>query len=139
MLSRKFFTKTILQFVKFCIVGVSNTLISYVIYSILVLINIYYILASIIAFIVGITNSFYWNDKFVFATNKNKFFVYLKTVLSYSFTGIIVHNIFLILLIEKFSINKYIAPLFILIITIPLNFILNKFWAFNEKVEYEKN
>jgi putative flippase GtrA len=37
----------------------------------------------------------------------------------------------LFVFIEFFNISKYIAPFFGLIITIPLNFILNKLWAFS--------
>ena len=122
------------QFIKFGIVGVSNTLISYIIYSFLIYINFYYIFASIIAFFISVLNSYFWNNKYVFKKNngqsRNNIHSLLKTYLSYAFTGLILQNILLFFFIEIFNISKYIAPLLGLIITIPINFILNKQWAY---------
>jgi len=55
----------------------------------------------------------------------------IKTYMSYAFTGLILQNILLLFVfISILHISKYLAPLFGLLITIPLNFILNKQWAF---------
>lgn len=123
-----------LQFIKFGVVGLSNTAISYAIYTALVYFSVYYIAANTIAFIISVLNSFFWNNKFVFTKNKgekrNTGKTIIKTFITYSFTGLILSNILLYLLVNTANISKYIAPLFILAVTIPLNFILNKFWAF---------
>jgi putative flippase GtrA len=37
--------------------------------------------------------------------------------------------------INVFGISKYVAPLINLVISIPLNFIINKFWAFRTQPE----
>ena len=63
-----------MQFVKFGIVGVSNTIISYVLYAISLLffqkIGILpksdYLVAQIISFVLSVAWSFYWNNKMVF-------------------------------------------------------------------------
>ncbi|MDR2730220.1 MAG: GtrA family protein, partial [Treponema sp.] len=60
------------QFVKFGIVGLSNTAISYVIYSLLVYPGLHYIIASVIAFITSVLNSFFWNNKYVFKKEDNQ-------------------------------------------------------------------
>ena len=54
----------------------------------------------------------------------------LKTYLAYGFTGIILNNILSWLWITKFGISKFIAPVINLIVSVPLNFIINKLWAF---------
>lgn len=124
-----------LQFVKFCVVGLSNTVISYGIYTGLVYFSVYYIIANIIAFVISILNSFFWNNKFVFTKNKdekrNTGKVIVKTFVIYSFTGLVLSNIFLYLLVNIADVSKYVAPLFVLTVTVPLNFILNKLWAFS--------
>lgn len=134
--------KTIIQFIKFGIVGFSNTLISYAIYSILVYIGLHYLLASIIAFFISVLNSFFWNNKYVFKKNgeqkRNIFHSLIKTYISYGFTGLILQNLILFIFIDILHISKYIAPFFGLIITIPLNFILNKLWAF-QPVKLDKD
>ena len=131
------------QFIKFGIVGVSNTIICYLL-NVLVL----YILASfnlpwdwlagnIVAFLLSVLWSFYWNNKYVFTLEEGKERnigrALLKTYIAYGFTGIILTNILSFIWINCFEISKYIAPLINLVISVPLNFIINKSWAF--KVE----
>jgi putative flippase GtrA len=130
------------QFIKFGLVGLSNTAISYGTYSLLVFLGVYYILASVIAFVVSVCNSFYWNNKYVFSSHDNKFYTlfrkFIKTFIAYASTGLLLQNILLWTLVEYFHISEYLAPLLILVVTVPLNFILNKYWAFRDK-RYEKN
>ncbi|MBR6903083.1 MAG: GtrA family protein, partial [Clostridia bacterium] len=62
---------------------------------------------------------------------------YLKTILCYGITGLVLSPIIKILL-KNAGIAYYIAAFSSLIITVPLNFILNKFWAFATKKEENK-
>lgn len=50
--------------------------------------------------------------------------------MTYFLTGVLVATFFLWLWIEVLEINNNIAPLLNLFITIPLNFIMNKFWVY---------
>ena len=54
------------QIFKFGIVGASNTVISYVVYAILVYLGMHYLAANVIAYFAGVINSFIWNSKYVF-------------------------------------------------------------------------
>jgi len=136
------------QFLKFGIVGLSNTVISYIIYSILVYVKLHYLFASIISFFISVLNSFFWNSKYVFKKNddqkRNVIYSLIKTYISYGFTGLLLQNLLLFVFIDILQISKYIAPLFGLLITVPLNFILNRLWVFkpvkNMEIEsYEEN
>ena len=124
--------KVINQFLKFCLVGLSNTIITYGFYYALTFLGFPYVVANTIGFFIGMVNAFYWNNKFVFKIQekRNIFITFIKMILVYSSTGIILSNILLYVFIEKIQLSKYIAPAIILTITIPLNFILNKFWCF---------
>lgn len=136
----------ILQFIKFGIVGVSNTLISYgiemVCYYFLFanvpwLDNIKIIITSILAFTISVTNSYYWNNKYVFATGspkklKDHLKTFVKTVLCYGSTGLLLAPAIKIYL-NHMGLPYWIASLLSFIVTIPLNFILNKLWAFQNK------
>jgi putative flippase GtrA len=129
--------KITIQFFKFGIVGLSNTVISYVIYSLLVYFGLHYIFASIIAFVISVLNSFFWNNKYVFKKEHNQerniLHSLLKTYLSYAFTGLLLQNLLLFVFIDIMHISKYVAPLLGLIVTVPLNFVLNKIWAFKSE------
>ncbi|MGN9019087.1 GtrA family protein [Lachnospiraceae bacterium HCP1S3_C3] len=141
---KKEMTEQIMQFIKFGIVGLSNTVISYAIYVIALLGfqraklfgHIDYLVAQVIAFILSVLWSFYWNRKFVFeADNENVPILkaLVKTYISYAFTGLFLNSVLSILWVDIIGMSKLIAPIINLIVSVPLNFILNKFWAFKKK------
>ncbi|MBN1412011.1 MAG: GtrA family protein [Spirochaetales bacterium] len=55
-----------MQLVKFGLVGFLNTSITYITYAVLVWLGVYYIIASVIGFILSVLNAVYWNNKHVF-------------------------------------------------------------------------
>lgn len=123
-----------MQFVKFGIVGLSNTLISYVSYLFFIFLECHYLVASVLSFIISVTNSFYWNNKYVFkerlGERRSWWQTYIKTFMAYALTGLILNNILLVLWVDILCISEIIAPLINLIVTIPLNYVINKYWAF---------
>ncbi len=135
--------ETVTQFIKFGVVGISNTLISYIL-NIVVLLLLKplglawdYIIGNLVAFFLSVLWSFYWNNKYVFKTNATErskvWKTLLRTYISYGVTGIVLSNVLSYVWIDVFSISKYIAPILNLLISVPVNFLLNKFWAFNNQ------
>jgi len=134
--------KGIIQFIKFGTVGAINTVLSYAITN-----GAYYLLhlheqiSNIIAFVITVFISFMLNGRFVFTENKeerNFWKSLLKVYASYSITGVFLTAILLYIEEELLGIPHYIATLMNLLVTIPLNFILNKFWAYKEKGKIEE-
>lgn len=125
------------QFIKFGIVGISNTLISYVVYVVLLRLKMHYIGANIIGFLVSVVNAYYWNNKYVFKEQDGEQRIWWKTLgktfMSYAGTGLILSNILLVVLVDCLDVSEVIAPIIILLFTVPLNFIMNKYWAFRQK------
>lgn len=128
---------TIIQFVKFGIVGGVNTVLSYAITN-----GGYYLLhlheqiCNIIAFVITVFISYLLNGKFVFKENdekRNFWKSLLKVYASYSITGLFLTAILLYVEEQILGIPHFIATLMNLVVTIPLNFILNKFWAYKQK------
>ena len=134
--------ESLMQFVKFGIVGVSNTVISYLLYTISllsfrklgILSGIDYLVAQIVAFVLSVLWSFYWNNSMVFTMEdgqkRNVWKALIKTYISYSFTGLFLNSVLLVLWVQVFHLSEFIAPIINLLISVPLNFIINKFWAF---------
>lgn len=124
----------LVQFIKFGIVGILNTVVYYIFYSGLVYIKVPYLLANIVAAIVSILNSYFWNNRYVFKMEKNEkrniWGTLIKTFLAYAGTWLVLSNIILVFFVEIIRVSEYIAPIFVLFITVPLNFVINKFWAF---------
>ncbi len=137
--------ETIIQFVKFGIVGFSNTVISYVLYSgsliVMRRLNIFqkndYLWAQVLAFVLSVLWSFYWNNKMVFSAKEGEkrswWRALIKTYISYSFTGLFLNSILLVLWVQIFHISEFIAPLINLLVSVPVNFLINKFWAFKSE------
>ena len=131
--------KSLIQFIKFGIVGVTNTFIGLGVYYIFVLINKkWYQIGNIIGWLVSVAWSCYWNNRFVFSQEQNSGKQMLKRLgksyVSYGFSFLLT-LLLLHLEIELWKWSENISPLVNLIITIPLNFILNKYWTF--KIESE--
>ena len=64
---------------------------------------------------------------------RNLFSALMKTYATYGFTGLFLSEVLLMLWVNKLGINEYIAPIINLLVTVPLNFLMQKYWAFKEK------
>ena len=117
-------------------VGISNTALSYAIFYICVILGAHYLVSNLVGFVAGVLYAYYWSNKYVFKveeTNKRNHVVALiKTFVSYGTTGIILQSIFLYLLVEYGTMDSRVAQLICLLITVPLNFIINKYWSFKD-------
>lgn len=133
--------ESLFQFVKFGLVGLSNTVISYVVYVVLICMGAVYLLANVGSFVVSVLNAYYWNNKYVFVENEREQRSHLKTLIktfiTYGSTMLVLNSVLLILWIDILHIEPLIAPIINLVITIPLNFIINKVWAFKTSTEVE--
>lgn len=150
------------QLIKFGLVGVSNTIVSYAVYSIC-----YYVfhtnvhLSNVLGFLVSVLNAYFWQSRFVFKESEEGehrvwWQVLIKTYISYAFSGLILTELLLLLWINVLNIGQYLTPLsnwladfgvhmepgdlavslapFLnMIFTIPINFCINKFWAYRQK------
>ena len=126
--------QTVIQFIKFGIVGVSNTLISLAVYYLVLWINAdWYLLGNVAGWIVSVANAFFWNERYVFIQQWHGFGAMLKrigkTYLSYGATFLL-STVLLYLEVDLWHWSAVISPVINLLITIPLNFLLNKFWTF---------
>ena len=135
--------KSVVQFIKFGMVGVSNTLLSYCIYAGTVWTfrhkDIFsqngYLIAQLGAFFISATWSYCLNSYFTFRDTRKKtikewIYGLLKTFTSYSFTGLGCSTLILMLLVGELHLSPYLAQAINLMIGIPLNFTLNKLWVF---------
>lgn len=127
----------VMQFAKFGIVGVSNTVIAYLTYVCVCMAGFNFHIGNIMGFITGTLNAFYWNNKYVFKVVENEKRIWwkalIRTFVSYGFSGLILTEVLLVFWIRVVGVSEYIAPIMNLFITIPLNFLLNKLWAFKKE------
>ena len=112
------------EFNKFIFFGIVNSALGYVIYVILVFFLAYPV-AYTIAYLAGIFISYYLNSKFVFKRE-----MCLTKVLQYPVVYIVQYVLSLLLLyllVELCQINKLVAPVLVIIVTVPVTFVLSRF------------
>ncbi|MEY8326733.1 GtrA family protein [Lachnospiraceae bacterium 54-11] len=127
------------QFIKFGMVGVSNTIISYIVYMILITFGAHYLIGSIVGFVASVINAYYWNNKYVFSGESQLWWkVLIKLFLTYAGTGLVLHNILLIFWTDVLRIEKIWGPVINLFITVPINYLGNKYWAFRKNKNYTR-
>ncbi len=155
--------KHIKQFLKFGLVGLSNTLISEVIYAVIVCLKGHYLFASTTGFVLSIFNAYYWNNQYVFKEDESLekrvwWKVLIKTFIAYLW-GFLANLMLLVLWIDVMHIANYMTPvagllsrwgirfldaevlgnLFAegvnLVLILPMNYLVNKLWAFRQKNE----
>lgn len=130
------------QFVKFGMVGAFNTIFGLVIYWVLVHLGVHYLIANAVGFTITVAISYCLNNIFTFRDKdmekKWSILGLAKSYVSYSVTGIFLNSALLWLWNDYLSINQDLAPVLNLFITVPVNFVLNKFWVFARKDSIEE-
>ena len=131
-----------LQLVKFSLVGVSNTIVNYVVYvAAIVFLQIFqlwiqydYLIATVLGFVLSVLWAFFWNNKYVFKEKKGEhrsiLATLVKTFITYSFTGLFMNAFLMVLWVDILHMSKFIAPIINMTLGVPINFLINKFWAY---------
>lgn len=119
------------RWIRFLFVGGINTIIGYGSYALLIFLKTNYLLATTLSTIIGVINSYVWNRKFTFKSNKSikkeipKFAsVYL---ISYCAGMIIIYT-----LVSKLNMNQYLAGLLNLVSTTLISWFGHKYISFRE-------
>ena len=123
----------LINIIKFSIVGVSNTLLNFVIFILLNNIGINYILASIIAYSISIIISYFWNSRLVFKyDNKNKKSILIKFIIL-NLIGLSINAVLMATLVGVLAIKKIVAMFIVSLLVMCINYILNKIWVFKKE------
>lgn len=121
------------QLIKFGIVGVFNTLITFAVYNILARgfgISIH--IANAIGYIAGVVNSYIFNKNWVFGAKGQKD---INLILKFAVVNVIsyVFNAGILVVASNFILNKTLVQIPGTIVGMGVNFVLNKVWTFEKK------
>lgn len=158
--NKKLTDKSFWQFVKFALVGVSNTLVSEGVYAVLVFFKMHYLPASFIGFSLSVLNAYYWSNRYVFTREEGEervwWKVLCKTYVAY-LGGYLLSAFLLFFWIDVLKIARWmelpatwcagmgldgfdaeflgsvLAAGLNLLLTVPINFLVNKYWAYRQK------
>jgi len=117
------------QFLKFNIVGFASTVVFFSLYYGLLYIRLNYLLSYLIAFVISVVCVFLLSRKFVFNEQGDILRRLIKVLITYGLTLALSTGL-MYLLVDVFNISELFAPYIAFVVTIPVNFILLKLWAF---------
>jgi putative flippase GtrA len=120
----------VVQFVKFGIVGVSNTLLSFGIYTLLLKgFGVWYLAASAIAFVVGAVNGFLLNRRWTFREHVGDALTPVRWMVVQG-CGLFANLGLVFLFVEEVSLDKLIAQACATGLVTVLTFFANRAWTF---------
>jgi putative flippase GtrA len=118
------------QFVKFGIVGVSNTLITLVVYTLLLKVfGVWYIAASGIGFLVGAANGFMWNRRWTFREHVGDALTPLRWF-TVQGCGLGLDLLLVYLLVQHGGLDKLLGQVCATAVVTVLTFFANRAWTF---------
>ena len=120
----------IVQFVKFGIVGISNTLITFIVYTLLLKVfGVWYIAASAIGFIVGATNGFLLNRRWTFAGHVGDSLTPVRWAIVQT-AGLALNLGLLYLLVHDAGLDELLAQALATVAVTISTFLVNRAWTF---------
>ncbi len=118
------------QFVKFGLVGVSNTLITFLLYTLLLKVfGVWYVAASGIGFAVGAVNGFLWNRAWTFKGHVSDALTPVRWFVVQS-CGLLVNLGLVYLFVDGAGLDELVGQGFTIVIVTVLTFFANRAWTF---------
>jgi len=120
----------LIQFVKFGIVGVSNTLLTFIVYTLLLKVfGVWYLAASAIGFAVGATNGFLLNRRWTFKEHVGDNLTPVRWAIVQG-CGLAINEGLLYLFVHDAQMDKLIAQACATIFVTVSTFFANRAWTF---------
>jgi putative flippase GtrA len=120
----------VVQFVKFGIVGVSNTLLTFAVYTLLLkVLGVWYLAASAIGFVVGTVNSFLLNRRWTFRGHIGDAFTPLRWSVVQG-CGLGLNEGLLYVFVTGAALDKLVGQALATAVVTVLTFIANRAWTF---------
>jgi dolichol-phosphate mannosyltransferase len=123
-----------IQFFKFALIGVLNTIINlFVLYIFTEFFHIYYLISAVFAFLFAVTNSFIFNKIWTFKEkiSYNAYNKYFKFILI-SVVALIVNLVILYSFTEFLHIYYLVSQMMAIVLSFWINFVGNKLWTFKK-------
>lgn len=125
----------VLQFAKFGVVGVSNTLIFFLVYTLLwKVFGVWYVAASGIGFAVGAVNGFLWNRAWTFKGHVGDALTPVRWFVVQS-SGLLINLGLVYLFVDGVGLGKLEGQAVTIAIVTVLTFLVNRAWTFKGHAE----
>lgn len=127
-------TPLLAQFVKFGVVGVSNTLLTLFVYTLLFkLLGVWYVAASAIGFAIGAINGFLWNRAWTFREHVSDALTPVRWFVVQG-CGLLANSGLVFLFVDGARMGKLGGQGLTIAIVMVLTFVANRSWTFRARV-----
>jgi putative flippase GtrA len=127
-------TPLVAQFVKFGVVGVSNTLLTLLVYTLLLKVfGLWYVAASAMGFAVGAVNGFLWNRAWTFRGHVGDALTPVRWFVVQG-CGLLGNSGLVFLFVDGAGAGKLAGQGLTIVIVMMLTFIVNRSWTFRAQV-----
>jgi putative flippase GtrA len=122
-----------MQLLKFCVVGGSGYLVNLAVFALLAgVLGVHHIGAAIGAFVVAVSNNFFWNRHWTFEPGERPAHFQAARFFAVSVAALVVNLVVLELLISGDVVGELPAQAIAVAIAMPFNFVGNKLWTFDQ-------
>lgn len=119
------------QFIKFSVVGVSNTTVDFVLFTLLTrVVGLHYLGANILSFTVAATWSYFANRTWTFRDRSARIRSQFPKFALVSGIGLLLTSGLLFLFIDILHVHDLLAKVFAIGIVLFWNFLVNRYWTF---------
>jgi putative flippase GtrA len=128
--ARRLSSPLIVQFIKFGIVGVSNTLLTFVVYTLLLKVfGVWYLAASAIGFVVGAVNGFLLNRRWTFSEHVGDALTPVRWGIVQG-CGLALNEGLLYLWVAGVGLDKLVSQALSIVVVTTSTFLVNRAWTF---------
>jgi putative flippase GtrA len=121
------------QVIRFCMIGILNTIVGYGVFFLLVN-YLYYLLALVFAHCTGVVHSFLWNKYWIFKSGEFRVSEFIKFNLIYAVV-FLVNALALYVSVDIIHVNVRLAQLVLLPVITLVSFFGQKLWTFRDKLD----
>lgn len=125
-----------IRLLRFLVVGAINTLFSYLVYAILILLGIHYSIATLVSTILGVIFNFFTTGRIVFHSMDNKRFIMFALVYTLTY---FVNVLLLRWLVDGLNMDKLLAGALVTLPVALLSYLLNSKLTFKNKPSIPKD
>lgn len=123
------------QFVKFSLVGASNTVVDFGTYLFLTrVVAVHFLVANVFAFLLAASWSFVWNRRWTFRSSDPRVHHQYVRFLVVSTVGLLLTTGILYILVEHASMADIFAKVIAVSAVLVWNFLINRFWTFRHRL-----
>jgi putative flippase GtrA len=122
-----------MQLIKFCAVGGSGYVVNLGVFTVAaVVLDLHHVLAAVLAFVVAITNNFWWNRHWTFAARDGHAGFQAARYFAINIVSFL-FQVSILAVLVGYGVPEVVAQASSIAVAVPFNFIANKMWSFGRR------